>query len=104
MSVKTGEISCAYSFRNHEGILSGPQALLVFSEVSCLVTPLMVIISGLMLDVGSVPTLGGSDSDSFVKTRENCLFKISFLTSETLWVFFNSFSEKVWHVAISGGF
>ena len=81
----------------------------------------MVIISGFMLDFGSVPTLRGSDSDSFVKTEENCLFKISFNFSvaeysafnlevsyawiimpqlfhigpETLWVFFNSFSEKV---------
>ena len=50
------------------------------SEVSCLVTPLMVTISGLMLDFGSIPTLGGSDSDSFVKTEDNCLFKISALT------------------------
>ena len=46
-----------------------PCCLLVFNEVSCLVTPLMVIISWLMLDFGSVPTLRGSDSDSFVKKR-----------------------------------
>ena len=69
MSDKIGEISCAYQ----EGILSGPQALLVFSEVSSLVTPVMVITRGLMLGFGSFPTLGGSKSDSSVKTEENCL-------------------------------
>lgn len=84
MSDKIGEISCAYSLRNQEGILSGLQALLVFSEVSSLATPVTVITRGLMLGFGSFPTLGGSKSDSSVKTEENCLFKISALISLSL--------------------
>ena len=38
MSVKMGEIFCAYSLRNHEGILPGPHALLLFGESNCFVT------------------------------------------------------------------
>jgi hypothetical protein len=33
MSVKIGEISFAYYFRNHAGILSGPEALLICRDI-----------------------------------------------------------------------
>lgn len=118
MSVKIGEISCGYSLRDHEGIFSGSHALLSFSEVSCLVIPEMVILRGLMPGLGSFPTLGGSESVTFVKTEENCSAKnfrfrlsvakfctfdheVSFLPQlfhigpETLWIFFNSFTNKI---------
>ena len=68
MSVKMGEISCAY----HEGILSGPHALLLFSELNVFVTPEMVILRGLIPGLGSFPTLGGSESVPLVKHEENC--------------------------------
>ena len=121
MTVRTVEISLTYSFKNNEGILSGPQALLVFSEASCLVTPAVVIMRGEMLDfVGSFPALERSEQESLVNSEENGSFKISNLVSpsifpidleisnaqvfflklfdigpEALWALYDSFSEKI---------
>ena len=38
-----GEISAACSFRNHGGMASGPEALLVFNSDNCFATSLVVI-------------------------------------------------------------
>ena len=41
--VRIGAISAAYSFRNHGGMASGPEALFVFNSDNCFATPSMVI-------------------------------------------------------------
>ena len=84
MPVKMGKISCAYSLRNHEGILSGPLALLLLSELHCFVTPEIKILRGLMPGHGSFSTLEGSLSVSLVKPEENCPFRISALYCPSL--------------------
>ena len=40
--VRIGAISAAYSFRNHGGMASGPEALFVFNSDNCFATPSMV--------------------------------------------------------------
>ena len=72
-----GEMSWAYSFRNQDGIESGPQALFVFNDSNCLVTPEMEILIGLIAGLGLSPTAGIFARFSSVKTEENCLLRIS---------------------------
>ena len=56
---------------------SGPQALKRFKEVSCVMTPLIEMLIGLIFGLGSFQTFGILVRSFFVKTPQKCSFKIS---------------------------
>ena len=62
--VRIGAISAACSFRNHGGMASGPEALLVFNSDNCFATPVVVIDRLSIAGILSYPISGMFDKSS----------------------------------------
>ena len=85
MSVSTGAISAAWSFRSLAGIASGPVALWGLTASMSFLTPVPhTVISGKTLYL-LVPRFGILLLPPFVKTDENWVLNISALVWLSLW-------------------
>ena len=62
--VRIGAISAACSFKNHGGMASGPEALMVFNSDNCFAAPLVVIDRLSMAGILSYPISGMFDKSS----------------------------------------